>query len=393
MPHLHVAPYAFLYSSEPFRIHFAKYTIFQRLSSLSQPRISICLPVLNAGKYLEARIESIFAQSFSNWELIVVDGYSDDGSWEFLVNRCSGDSRVQLHQQQRQGIYAAINHAIGLASADYFYIATADDTMESQCLERLLELAVGQDGPCIAQCGLTLIDHDGIALHEEMQWPRNTEWYSVFGEQFEKSHLRKAPCDGGAIMLFGTIITSLTQALFPREAFIRLGGFPKQFGSAGDMAWEGLIGFFYEIRYTPERLATWRWHETQATRNPSIGENDWLSRRESISGWILAELSKHNVSLAGLARKMALSDYARFLQVRWANRDAVGANRNSRMKVVLDMLYNCPDFYLRYLFHKFLRLPGDSVTCVRYKQLTRYLGAEPFTELSPAYERGDSCVS
>ena len=49
-----------------------------------KPVVSICLPNLNNRPYLEERLQTILAQTFSDWELIVYDNYSDDGAWELL---------------------------------------------------------------------------------------------------------------------------------------------------------------------------------------------------------------------------------------------------------------------------------------------------------------------
>ena len=48
------------------------------------PKVSICVPNLNTRPYLPERFETIFNQTFQDWELIVCDSYSDDGSWEYI---------------------------------------------------------------------------------------------------------------------------------------------------------------------------------------------------------------------------------------------------------------------------------------------------------------------
>jgi len=59
------------------------------------PIVSICLPTLNARRYLAPRMESILTQTRTDWELIVCDSYSDDGTWEYL-QQFKDDSRVRL---------------------------------------------------------------------------------------------------------------------------------------------------------------------------------------------------------------------------------------------------------------------------------------------------------
>jgi glycosyltransferase involved in cell wall biosynthesis len=336
------------------------------------PDVSICLPLLNAGRYLESRLDSIANQSFSNWELVVIDGFSDDGSWELVNKRYGGDSRATLNQRPRQGVYKAINEAIRLARGDYVYIATADDTMEPECIERLLQLARRGGANCIAQCGLCLINEEGISLDDSFQWPSNAEWFSALGTAFEQSHYRRAPYDGAAVLLFGTLITSLTQALFPRSAFHRLGGFPSDFGSAGDMAWEGLAGFFYDVSYTPERLATWRFHGAQATRNPIAGELGWAERRVRIGDWIIDELRRHDEQLANRATVHRLTEFNRFWKRRLASSQSSPAIL-SRVKDIVMNLLDCRHFYCKYLMAKVFESDGDPVTVSRMKTLEAFV--------------------
>jgi len=213
-----------------------------------------------------------------------------------------------------------------------------------------------------------------VPLPPEEQWPSNTEWQMVLGDAFERPHVRLAPLDGALVMIFGTTITSFTQALFPREAFSRIGPLPDIFGSAGDMAWEGLLGFFYEIRYTPERLATWRFHNAQATRR-SPASGDWLERRVKIGEWILARVKEHSLPLYHQARRARLSDYSRFWRVRSSLRNS---SIGTRLQAIRRMVMESPNFYARYLIGRslyILRLAkADPVTKVRVRSLERFMG-------------------
>jgi glycosyltransferase involved in cell wall biosynthesis len=347
---------------------------------VDSPSISICLPVLNARKFLPARLDSIFGQSFKNWEIIVIDGYSEDGSWEYLKKRCEGDCRVHLQQAPRDGIYAAINLAIEKAGGDWIYIATADDTMEPRCLEVLLAVGSAAAKPCIAQCGLTLIDEGGSPLPEEKQWPRNTAWHPVFGEAFECTHERRAPFDGAAVMVFETLITSLTQALFPRSVFQSVGSMPIRFGSAGDMAWQGLAGFFHEVRYTPERLATWRMHGAQATASGSTG---YYERNIAITDWILSRVEMMDPGLGKRIRRAGLTGYNHFAAIRHGT-----AGRKSwgmRLATMVRLIISVPRFYVSYLAALLQVRKGriaDPVTHCRTGLLEKFLGEGPLDILS-----------
>jgi glycosyltransferase involved in cell wall biosynthesis len=334
------------------------------------PLVSVCLPVLNGARFLEQRLQSIYSQTYPHWELVAVDNFSDDGTWEHLQREAKREPRLRISQAPKEGMYANWNNTLQLAQGEWLYVATADDTMDPRCLEVLVGLA--QKGPphCIAQCGLTLIDDRGESLASNRQWPHNTEWQAVLGGQFEVAHERPAPFDGAAVMLFGNLITSITQALFPREAFVRFGGFPNQFGSAGDMAWNGLLGFFYHVKYTPERLATWRFHDAQATASVSSG---YYERQMAITDWMLDTLDTFDAELGRRVRKAGLQEYNRFARLRHeaAGKSTVG----QRASTILRLACAVPRFYRKYLAARLRRRQGrghDATVLARMAMLEQF---------------------
>ena len=86
------------------------------------PLVSICLANLNRRRFLEERMGTFFSQTLRDWELIVCDSYSNDGSWEFL-NKFKNDPRVHLHQVPRKGIIPGLNECIQRAKGKYIYQA------------------------------------------------------------------------------------------------------------------------------------------------------------------------------------------------------------------------------------------------------------------------------
>src|SRR6266576_3842431 len=79
---------------------------------MNSPRVSVCLPNLNNRPFLEERLSTIFDQSFTDWELVIYDNFSDDGAWEFFQQAARSDSRIRIAQAARQGMYANWNNCI-----------------------------------------------------------------------------------------------------------------------------------------------------------------------------------------------------------------------------------------------------------------------------------------
>jgi glycosyltransferase involved in cell wall biosynthesis len=106
-------------------------------SSVLGPLVSICLPTLNARRFLEPRMASILSQTLTDWELIVCDSFSDDGTWEYL-QQFKDDPRVRLYQVSKEGLYAGWNECLRRCRGEYVYMATADDTCEASLLEKMV---------------------------------------------------------------------------------------------------------------------------------------------------------------------------------------------------------------------------------------------------------------
>jgi len=91
------------------------------------PRVSVILPCYNGEAYLREAVWSILDQTFGDFELIVVDDGSTDGSPAILAQLARHDSRIRIVTQPNGGIVAALNTALDHASGDYIARMDADD--------------------------------------------------------------------------------------------------------------------------------------------------------------------------------------------------------------------------------------------------------------------------
>ncbi|HEY5345943.1 MAG TPA: glycosyltransferase family 2 protein, partial [Verrucomicrobiae bacterium] len=98
------------------------------------PRISIIMPVWNGEKFLAAAVDSLLAQTFSDFELLVIDDGSTDRTPEIL--RAYADPRLRVLRLDHGGIVVALNHGLSQAGADWIARLDADDIS----LPRRLEL-------------------------------------------------------------------------------------------------------------------------------------------------------------------------------------------------------------------------------------------------------------
>lgn len=238
------------------------------------PKISILLPNLNNQQFLHERFQTIFDQTFTDWELIIVDSYSDDGAWELFQKFARQDPRLHLSQMPREGVYAGLNRCIQLARGEYVYIATSDDTMSPDCLEKMVTALEAHPKCDVCHVCLRIIDEEGKEIDNWWQF-ESTRFY---GELIHKHHIRKAPLDGMLHCALYMIYCSLTQLLIRRSVFEKVGFFPTDKGSIGDFEWDMRVGLTCHVLHLPETLTTWRRHSQQATKSEFLRTAQYHAR-------------------------------------------------------------------------------------------------------------------
>lgn len=105
------------------------------------PKISVIVPVYNAKKYLGWCVNSILNQTFRDFELLLVNDGSTDGSLEICNNYAALDSRVRVITKENGGVSSARNQGLQEARGEYIQFVDSDDTIAPQMMERLLEAA------------------------------------------------------------------------------------------------------------------------------------------------------------------------------------------------------------------------------------------------------------
>jgi glycosyltransferase involved in cell wall biosynthesis len=189
------------------------------------PRVSVIVPFLNARAFLAEAIQSVFAQTFDGWELLLVDDGSTDGSTglaKSYVERAPDRVRYLEHEQHRnRGVAASRNLGIRAARAPFVAFLDADDVWFPPKLER--QLAILDSEPRAGMiCGPSLF------------------WYSWTGrpEDRERDYLKELRVQPGlvpppallvAYLTRGAFVANPSTILIRREVLERVGGFEDSF--------------------------------------------------------------------------------------------------------------------------------------------------------------------
>jgi glycosyltransferase involved in cell wall biosynthesis len=103
--------------------------------------VSIVMPSYNCGTYIEASIRSVLAQTYTEWELIVVDDGSTDGSEQILQRYQQQYPHFSYYNQPNRGQSAARNEALKHARGEYIYFMDSDDKVDTDMLRQCYEYA------------------------------------------------------------------------------------------------------------------------------------------------------------------------------------------------------------------------------------------------------------
>lgn len=135
------------------------------MASVSQPLVSIITPLYNGDKYLIECIESVLAQTYRNWEYIIVNNCSTDRSLEIAERYARRDARLRVHTNahflaQFQNWNAALRQMA--PESVYCKVLHADDWLFPECVEKMVALAEAQ--PSVGIVGAYRLEEERVSL-------------------------------------------------------------------------------------------------------------------------------------------------------------------------------------------------------------------------------------
>lgn len=221
------------------------------------PLVSIVFTSFNHLEYLELALNSLLDQSYTNFELIIVDDCSSDGSREYLKQR-NFDNRVSLNLLDKNtGSYVhASNFGASLAKGDFILFAQCDDFSENNQLYDLVKYI--QDDPSIGvvYSSSNLVDSKGYFLsndffHREKSFRVSNKYDNIIrgDDMFE-------------FLTRSCVIPNLSSALIRRSLFISVGGLSSKYKIVADWEFWMKMSLVTNFFYVRKPLNNFRQHST-----------------------------------------------------------------------------------------------------------------------------------
>ncbi len=149
--------------------------------------VSVIVPVFNAEKFLQECVESVIKQSFSDWELILVDNGSTDSSIKLINKYVREDSRIRTVKAEKRGPATARNAGVATATGETVFFLDADDFIVENTLEILTD-AMEQTGAELAMGNFSKLNPDGTLVDQPVTFDIDDKPFT--GNKCELSRLK-----------------------------------------------------------------------------------------------------------------------------------------------------------------------------------------------------------
>jgi glycosyltransferase involved in cell wall biosynthesis len=230
---------------------------------MTPPPLAVLLPFYNAAQTLGETLDSILAQSFSDFELVAVNDGSSDDSAAIVRDYMRRDERIHLHQPGRQGVVGAMNHALECCNSPICARMDADDIMAPHRLEKQFHYL--QQHPDISLLGSRVelfppeLIQDGF--HEYIRWQNGC----LSPQQIADNIYVELPIAHPSVM-------------FRHEAILNAGGyrdgdFPEDYELLLRLHQQGHL-----MAKLPEMLLSWRESGGRLTRTDDRYSRDAFDR-------------------------------------------------------------------------------------------------------------------
>jgi glycosyltransferase involved in cell wall biosynthesis len=234
------------------------------MPAVPHPRVSICIPTYNGRVYLQACLASVQSQTFKDFEVLICDDQSSDGTLDFARELVQGDARFRFIKNPRRfGLVGNWNNCIELARGEWIKFVFQDDIIAPACVEKLL-LACEQSGKNFGFCARAFIFDDAVA-----PWMR--DWFVGHKQRLQADYQsgRVISPDSAALTAIRepahNMVGEPTVTLISKAIFCEFGKFDEALIQLCDTEFWSRVMVNQGAAFVPESLATFRIHARAAT--------------------------------------------------------------------------------------------------------------------------------
>ncbi len=261
------------------------------------PKVSVIVPNYNHARFLRQRVDSILAQTFQDFELVLLDDCSTDGSRSILREYAS-DPRVRLefNDANSGSAFKQWNKGIRLAQGEYVWIAESDDYADPHLLERLVAVLESNPAIAYAYCRSWRVTEDDrkdgfgdfyLAYLDASRW---TTDYCADGRDECRDYF-----------IHQNAVPNASGVVFRKEIYERVGGADESLRLCGDWKLWAAMALTGKVAYVAEPLNFFRFHEATVRSRSTQASRD-VAERLRVIRWILERVTPTDVARERLCK-------------------------------------------------------------------------------------------
>ena len=258
------------------------------------PKVSVIIPNYNHARFLRRRIESVLRQTYTDFQVILLDDCSTDESRSILSEYANDPRirRIEFNAVNSGSTFKQWNKGVGLARGEYVWIAESDDYADERLLEKLVPLLDAEPNRVLAYCKSWRVREDdqiiGTSPHQDFE--RWTADFRADGREECQDYLIRS-----------CTIPNASAVLFRREVFVRVGGADESMVLCGDWKLWMAMALTGSIAYLAEPFNYHRFHDAsvrQRSERLGVGPLEhlrvirWILERVTPSGPVRKNLSE-----------------------------------------------------------------------------------------------------
>lgn len=231
---------------------------------MSKPAVSIIVPNYNHAKFLDKRLESIFSQTFQDFEVLILDDCSTDNSRE-VIERYSDNSRIVniIYNQSNSGsTFKQWKKGLEIIQGEWVWIAESDDVADIKFLQTLTDIGFSDKNLNVVHCASNVIDSEGRNSGENT-WPQD-----VGSRSWQVDFRSKGTFEIENYFFYKNIIPNASAAIFRRSALdLSNLNLISTMRFAGDWLFWIHLHQHGDSAFSSQRLNSFRSHSTTTREN------------------------------------------------------------------------------------------------------------------------------
>lgn len=222
------------------------------------PKVSVIIPNYNHARFLPQRIESVLNQTFSDFEVLLMDDCSSDNSVEVMQNYAARDSRIALviNEKNSGSTFAQWNKGVSLAQGEYIWMAESDDYCALTLLERLVPLLDKNPNVGIAFAQSYIVDEASEIVNSF-----NENYKFIYkSNRWDNDFMQSGPRECADYLIFSNTIPNASGALMRKSVYEEAGGAETTWKLNGDWFFYVKMLLRSDLAFVSDHLNYFRKH-------------------------------------------------------------------------------------------------------------------------------------